>query len=177
MRLIGWIRIGDKAACGATVLTGNSTTNSHGRALAHVGSRMACRKNCVIIQGHPFVTFDGKQTPHHGHLTSGGCPLISTLNDIHGWGAAEGEEIPVRFVQDEEGVWVGKMNEGYDQHFLLADEATGSPLVNRYYRMSCNGRIIEGKTDSDGKTEKVVSDDPVEVTIEIMPEGYAGGGR
>ncbi|MCL1620494.1 PAAR domain-containing protein [Ralstonia pseudosolanacearum] len=77
MKLIGWIRHGDKAACGGTVIEGNLTTNSHGRSLAYVGAHMACPKGCVIVEGHPFVTFDGKMTPHHGHRTSYGCPLIT----------------------------------------------------------------------------------------------------
>ena len=63
-------------------------------------------------------------------------------------GNASGEDIPARFVQDDEGEWIGKMNEGYDQHFVL--------------------------TDSKGRTKKVSSDDAAEVTIEVMPEGYTG---
>jgi hypothetical protein len=43
--------------------------------------------------------------------------------------------------------------------------------------MTCNGKVIEGKTDSNGKTEKVSSDTPAEVTIEIMPEGYTGAAK
>ncbi len=182
MSIIGWIRQGDKASCGGTVIEGYLTSTSHGRACTFKGAKMACRKNCVVVEAYPFFTLpNGQPVPHHGHKTSGNCPLESTLNGIDGLdnesgGGADGGggEIPVRFVQNEDGEWVGKMNEGYDQHFVLTDEETGQALVNRYYRMTCNGKVTEGRTDASGKTKKVSSDDPAEVTIEIMPEGYAG---
>ncbi|WP_058894721.1 PAAR domain-containing protein [Herbaspirillum rubrisubalbicans] len=175
MKIIGWIRYGDKAACGGTVIEGDQTCLSHGRAYAFQGARMACRKNCIIAHGFPRSTLtNGRSQVIHGMKTSAGCPLQSTLNEIDGVGSDDGEEIPVRFVQNDEGEWIGKMNEGYDQHFVVTDEQTGQALANRYYRMTCNGKVIEGKTDIDGKTSKVSSDDPVEVTIEVMPEGYTG---
>ena len=177
MKIIGWIRYGDKTACGGTVIEGDQNCISHGRAYAFQGARIACRKNCVILEGFPrSMLTNGRQQVLHGMVTSGGCPCYSTLNDIDGVGNESGKKIPIRFVRNEKGDWVGKMNEGYDQHFVLTDEETGQPLSNRYYRMTCNGKVIEGKTDSNGKTEKVYSDDPGEVTIEIMPEGYTGVG-
>ena len=111
----------------------------------------------------------------HGMKTTGGCPLLSTLNGRDGVSNAFGEAPPVRFVRNDSGEWTGKANEGYDQHFLLLDEQTGNPLPNRYYRMTFKGKVIEGKSDADGKTERVSADDPAEVSIEVMPEGYAGG--
>lgn len=175
MKIIGWIRYGDKTACGGTVVEGLPNCTSHGRAISFQGARIACRKGCVIVEGFPRATLpNGRPRVIHGMITSGGCPCYSTLNDIDGVGNESGEEIPIRFVQNEEGDWVGKMNEGYDQHFVLTDDETGQPLANRHYRMTCNGKVIEGKTDSNGKTEKISSDDPAEVTIEVMPEGYTG---
>lgn len=80
--------------------------------------------------------------------TSGGCPLLSTLNDTDGVSNSDEEDVPVRFVLDNAGVWVGKTDEGYDQHFVLTDEKTGVPLPDRYYRMTFNGKTVEGKTDA-----------------------------
>jgi uncharacterized Zn-binding protein involved in type VI secretion len=175
MNIIGWIREGDKAACGGTVVEGDLTCTSHGRAYSFHGARMACRKNCVIAEGFIRSTLtNGRSQVIHGMMTSGGCPLTSTLNDIDGVGNESGDEIPIRHVQNEDGEWVGKMNEGYDQHFHLTDEVTGQSLGNRFYRMTCNGRVIEGYSDSNGHTSKIETDDPAEVTIEIFPEGYTG---
>lgn len=177
MNTIGWIRYGDKAACGGVVVEGSTTEISHGRPLAYYGARMACRKHCVIMEAHPcFTLSNGRQVPHHGHITTNGCPLESTLNDIHGWLNESGSAIPIRFAKDAEGEWVGKHNEGYDQIFHLTDDVTGEPLANRHYRMTFNGEVIEGKTDNEGRTSKVIADDPGEVQIEIFPEGYDGSG-
>jgi uncharacterized Zn-binding protein involved in type VI secretion len=175
MEIIGWIRQGDKAACGGLVAEGDQSCISDGRPYTFQGARLACKKNCVIAEGYAHSTLtNGRSQVIHGMKTSGGCPLLSTLNDFDGVGNERGAEIPIRFVQDNEGAWVGKTNEGYDQHFVLTDEKTGAPVADRYYRMTFNGKTVEWKTDANGKTAKVAADDPSEVAIEIMPEGYTG---
>lgn len=94
MKIIGWIREGDRAACGATVIEGDPTCRSHGRAYAFVGARMACPKNCVIAQGFVRSTLtNGRAQVIHGMKTSGGCPCLSSLNDIDGVGNSDGETI------------------------------------------------------------------------------------
>jgi uncharacterized Zn-binding protein involved in type VI secretion len=175
MEIIGWIRQGDKAACGGLVAEGDPFCISDGKPYAFQGAQLACKKNCVIAEGYLHSTLtNGRSQVIHGMKTSGGCPLLSTLNDFDGVGNERGTEIPIRFVQNDAGEWVGKTNEGYDQHFILTDEQTGKPLPNRYYRMNFNGEVIEGKSDANGKTQKVTASDPAEVTIEIMQEGYTG---
>ncbi|MGA4237886.1 PAAR domain-containing protein [Ralstonia nicotianae] len=156
MKLIGWIRHGDKAACGGTVIEGNLTTNSHGRSLAYVGAHMACPKGCVIVEGHPFVTFDGKMTPHHGHRTSYGCPLISTLNDVHGWGEG-GENVAEQFFLNADGEWAGVKEPSpheaaYDeQPQLAAPPIEGVP----YYIETMDGRTFAGRTGADGLLPRI----------------------
>lgn len=178
MRIIGWIREGDQAACGGTVAEGDGHRISWGKACAFEGARMDCPGDCVIAEGYAHSRLaNGRKQVVHGMKTSGGCPLLSTLNDRDGVGTSRGEPVPIRFVRDETGAWTGKMNEGYDQQFVLTDEETGRALVHRSYRMTCNGKTIEGQTDADGKTHAVASDDPSTVTIEGMPEGWTGGAR
>jgi len=175
MKIVGWIRQGDQAACGATVAEGDQLCISMGKAYAFEGARMDCSGTCVIAEGvASWQLTNGSNQVIHGMKTNRGCPLLSTLNDIDGIGRAGGPDVPIRFVQDDAKNWVGKTNEGYDQQFVLTDEQTGMPLPNRHYRLTSNGKTIEGKTDADGKTERIASDDPAEVTIDIMPEGYAG---
>ncbi|MET3132216.1 putative Zn-binding protein involved in type VI secretion [Oxalobacteraceae bacterium GrIS 1.11] len=176
MKIIGWIRVGDKAACGGTVIEGLSTNKIHGIESSYEGAKMDCRKNCHIGEAHPTNKLaNGRNRPHHGHRTMPGmCPLISTVNDICGRGNDTNAEIPIHFIQNEDGEWIGKSNEGYDQHFHLIDEVTGKPLAKRFYRMTCNGRVIEGHTDNNGYTSKVETDVPASVKIEVFPEGYAG---
>ena len=170
MRIIGYIRKDDVAACGGKVIEGDETTISWDRPLTYQGAQLNCSKRCVIKDGLETDTLDGRQMVLHGMKTSGGCPLISTLNDLDGHGVEPGQEVPIRFVQ-ENGQWVGKMNEGFDQQFVLTDEATGDPLAHREYRIECDGKIIEGTTDGEGKTKTIEMNDPANAKITIMPEG------
>lgn len=92
MKIIGWIRYGDKTACGGTVVEGLPNCTSHGRAISFQGARIACRKGCVIVEGFPRATLpNGRPRVIHGMVTSGGCPCYSTLNDIDGVGNESGE--------------------------------------------------------------------------------------
>lgn len=85
MQIIGWIRVSDKAACGSAVAEGSSCEFSDGIGYSFQGARMACTKGCVIADGYPDSTLsNGKAQVLHGQLTSGGCPLISTLNGVDG---------------------------------------------------------------------------------------------
>ncbi|MDR9834068.1 PAAR domain-containing protein [Herbaspirillum huttiense] len=178
MKIVGWIRYGDKTACGGTVMQGDPTCISYGKPYAFQGALIACRKKCIIADAYPLSTLtNGRAMVIHGMKSSTGCPIQSTLNNIDGVGVDDNTQIPLRFVQDEAGEWIGKMNEGYDQHFLLKDDVLGELLADRHYRMTFKGNVLEGKTDSSGKTQKVAFDDPADVTIEVMPEGYQGASK
>lgn len=162
MKILGWIRYGDKAACGGLVVEGDPTFKSHGQPLAYYGAHIACRKHCVIAQAHPCFTLpNGLQVPHHGHVTTGGCPLESTLNDVHGWINEGGDVIPEDFQQNSNGKWLSMLappaHEDYshDQHLILEDQ-DGQVLEGIPYRLiDVRGRITEGTTAVDGKTESV----------------------
>ncbi len=56
----------------------------------------------------------------------------------------------------------------YDQHFLIEDEETGEPLVNRPYRLTYSGGVIDGRTDSHGHTQRIGSDNAETVRLEIF---------
>jgi len=85
MRIIGWIREGDKAACGGTVSEGSTEEFSDGIGYSFQGAHIACGGSCVIAEGYPTSTLsNGKAQVLHGQLTSGGCALLSTLNEVDG---------------------------------------------------------------------------------------------
>lgn len=170
IRTIGWIRKGDKAACGATVIEGIDWFNSHGQKIAVQGARMSCANGCVIAEGYPHSKVGTTPRVIHGMRTSCGCPLLSTLNNIDGVAKGSDEEVPIRYVM-ENGLWVGKTNEGFDQHFLLQDEVTGEPLAHRKYKITCNGKVFEGRTGIDGKTERIETNDPASAEIHVFAEG------
>ncbi len=154
MKIIGWIRYGDKAACGGTVVEGEPFVTSHGRPLAPYGARMACRKNCVIAQATPSTTLpSGRGIPHHGHITSGGCPLISTLNDIDGVGNQAGEPIATAFFQNAAGEWTPKIPDSqYDEKaHVVAEHTEGVP----YYIETTDGRVFKGTMPDDGELPRI----------------------
>lgn len=162
MKIIGWIRYGDKTACGGTVIEGDQTCISHGRAYAFQGARVACRKNCVIAHGFPRSTLtNGRAQVIHGMKTSAGCPLQSTLNEIDGVGNSNGEAVPDSFKPGPDGEWIPvytplKQEDcDYDQHVILEDQE-GNPLEGIPYRIfDAQGAIIEGITATDGKTKVI----------------------
>lgn len=85
MTTTGFVRVGDKTECGGTVLEGDETCVSHGRAYAFQGARVSCRKRCVIAEGDMrHILTNGRPRVMHGMKTSGGCVCESTLNGVDG---------------------------------------------------------------------------------------------
>ena len=85
MKIAGFIRVGDKTGCGGTVLEGDETCVSHGRAYAFQGARVSCRKRCVIAEGvMHMILANGRPRVTDGMKTSGGCVCESTLNGVDG---------------------------------------------------------------------------------------------
>ena len=162
MNIIGWIREGDAAACGGSVKQGHPLFISHGRALAHHGSPMACKKNCLIEVGeHHFTLPDGLPQALHGDKSSGGCPLMSTLNGIHGVANASGAPLvtsyfhsvaaPLTMVEAvPEKPWLPGQ---YDDRYVLLGVSDSEPLANLAYAIEReDGSIEHGVTDADGHT-------------------------
>ncbi len=160
MSIIGWIREGDKAACGGTVAEGLNTCTGLGVPYTFQGARMACRNNCVIVEGYSRATLaNGCSRVIHGMRTSGGCPVYSTLNDLDGVGNESGDAIPLGFIQDHNGQWIGNaagvsssVRQAYDEQFLLLG-GDGRALAGTYYTAKLtSGELVHGETDDEGKT-------------------------
>jgi uncharacterized Zn-binding protein involved in type VI secretion len=166
MNIIGWVREGDAAACGGSVKQGHPAFISHGRPLAHDGSPMACKKNCVVKAGeHHFTLPDGLLQALHGDKTSGGCPLASTLNGIHGVDNPSGAPIVTAYFQPAAAAltavgldlallgdepWVPGQ---YDDRYVLLSASNGEPLADTVYAIVReDGSIEHGTTDAGGNT-------------------------
>jgi len=171
MKIIGWIRQGDKAACGGTVIEGDHTSSCYGRPLSYTGAHMACRKNCVIVEGHPLASMDGRTLVLHGHRTSNGCPLISTVNDVAGWGNEGGDPVAAEFFQNADGHWAPKVADGqYDeQPHLVAPPIAGVP----YYIETMDGRTFSGRTGADGLLPRIDTYGEDEYTVHWGDEALA----
>lgn len=158
MKIIGWIRKGDKTACGGTVAEGLPNWISHGREIAFQGARIDCRKGCVIVDGYQYSTLpNGRPMVLHGMVTSGGCPCYSTLNDIHGVGNASGKAIAEQHVLNSKGEWVpvkepASLGNPYDELAqLAAPPIEGVP----YYVATTDGRTFSGRTGADGLLPRI----------------------
>ncbi|WP_198118800.1 PAAR domain-containing protein [Massilia rhizosphaerae] len=158
MKIIGWIRLGDKAACGGKVAEGLDTCTSHGVPYTYQGARMACRKNCMIAEGFSRSTLsNGRCRVIHGMSTSGGCPLYSTLNDIDGVGNESGEAIAEKHFLNADGQWVSVKEPGpkealYDERpQLVAPPIEGVP----YFIETLDGRTFSGRAEADGLLARI----------------------
>jgi hypothetical protein len=139
---------------------------------------MACNKQCIITQGDDHTTLpNGRSRVLHGMLTSAGCQLQSSLNDIDGLENVGNQRIYSAFVPSQNGKWKSinppeqQHDRQYDEYFILMDEKTGAPARNRFYRITLSsGEIIEGYTDKEGRTHYAISDQPVDLRLEIAPQ-------
>lgn len=176
MKIIGWIRLGDKASCGGVVAEGSSTEKSHGKGYAFQGATMTCNKGCRIVDGYAHAKLEnGMQRVTHGQCTSGGCALISTLNDIDGIGNASGANVADAFVQDAEGKLLDLFLPRppalceYDQHIVFTAE-DGSLLDDVHYQLyDTRGAVITGVTGKDGRTEIMGGDRGETLTVTLGP--------
>jgi uncharacterized Zn-binding protein involved in type VI secretion len=153
MSIIGWIRQGDMAACKAIVAEGCQENISYGRAMAYQGAKMACGRRCVIAGGYEHsVLQNGKNKVLHGMLTTGLCPLISTLNGIHGL-QITGAQDPPGPMPDPPPAHLQRPVEQVELHELQTRRvyADGSPIANVPYTATfSDGSTRSGTTDADG---------------------------
>lgn len=170
MRILGWIRVGDRAACGGTVAEGFERASYNCVPYSFEGAKMSCAQGCVIAEAlNTFKLANGKAVPHHGHRTSGGCPLNSTLNERWGHGNGAGNAVPLQYVPDGCGGWASSNHDSpYDLSFIVRDERTGHPVPHVPYRLVLeDGREIVGRTDAAGRTEIIHSDQPEHATLTV----------
>ncbi|WP_293935430.1 PAAR domain-containing protein [Iodobacter sp.] len=170
------IRIGDKTSHGGVVVSGAAHRNMFGKAVAREGDMVSCpipgHGSCPIIEGDPSWNVDGKPVALEGHKTACGAVLFSSMPEVdrsyEGSGAAStGAANTARAISASA---LAAASGEFDQHFLLQDEITGAPLVNRKYSIKWSGGTIEGRTDEHGLTQKTSSAKAEEITIEVFSE-------
>lgn len=79
----GVIRLGDLTSHGGKVITANSRSTVHGSKVARKGDACTCpikgHSNCFIAEGDAAFVLDGIPVAFHGHKTSCGATLISSM--------------------------------------------------------------------------------------------------
>ncbi|MBN3838036.1 MULTISPECIES: PAAR domain-containing protein [Burkholderia] len=77
----GIIRVGDRHSHGGTVETGAPNSKVMGRAVGRIGDRCVCPEHgeVVIADGDGSFKVEGANAAFHGHKTSCGAVLFSSL--------------------------------------------------------------------------------------------------
>lgn len=79
----GVIRLGDMTSHGGKVVAASGTSSVNGIAVARQGDTCICpisgHSPCVIVEGDPLVLVGGIPVAFHGHKTSCGATLISSV--------------------------------------------------------------------------------------------------
>jgi len=157
LEIIGWLRQGDKAACGGSIAEGDPFVISHGRPYTFQDAKMACKRNCSIAEGYQFsILTNGKAQVLHGMKTSSGCPLLSTLNDTDGVGNQSDSLVPTSYFLNADGFWAGAQQvpdeEPFDEQAKLrAPRAEGMP----YFVETMDGHTFSGRVGPDGLLPRI----------------------
>lgn len=177
--LLAVIRRGDSTSHGGKVIEGfpDGHLGVDGIAAAGLGHAVSCPKHAGpqrIAEGESSFRVRGVPIALEGMVTTCGAVLIPSQYrmKVERRQKACLADIKV-FVGGEAGGQGPGTSEThpYDQRFQLADEANGEPLANRFYRIRVQGAIYEGRTDSQGCSQRISAGEAHMATIEIFGEG------
>jgi uncharacterized Zn-binding protein involved in type VI secretion len=182
-----FIVIGDQTDHGGVVVGASGTTDTHSRRIARVGDQVTCPKKghgtTVIVSGDPTMIIDGMPAARHGDKCACGATLIASqfVSATADGGAANPQAAST--AQADHAAQLGQPGApgavhheaspltavvSHDQYFVLTDEVTGAPLAQWRYRLTCNGKTIEGTTDEAGQTKKIAAKERSDVKIELL---------
>ena len=171
------IRLGDRTSHGGYVVSATSRFIVMDQPVARLGDKCTCPKkghnNCYIVEGDPDWTIDGVPVALEGHKLSCGAVLISSMPNAgrEDWSGNETGVDHVAGANLASSTAAQNERHEFDQHFLVVDMSTGKPLLDFPYRLDLeSGHSIEGRTNSDGKTEKISSHNAEEVVLHVYEE-------
>lgn len=174
----GLIRLDDPTSHGGKVISATSRFIVDGKPVARVGDKCSCpipgHGSETIVEGDPDWTIDGMPLAYEGCKTDKGATLITTTGlaktngpcgDKVSSGAASSHSSSSSSTTQQEG----------DQHFVLTDEKTGSPLINVAYEINTkSGRRISGRTNEKGQTGLITGEVGVDANIIVFEDPTKG---
>lgn len=163
------IRLGDPTTHGGVVVSASSDTKMFGKEVACLGDHVTCpikgHGSCVIAEGDPTWTIDGRHVALEGHKTSCGASLISTLENVtrsyEGMGAAAVGA--ANTAHGKNSTTTRKQDLQFDEQLRFVS-AQGLPYANIEYVLTLgNDSTASGRTDEKGRTERIATDRPVTI--------------
>lgn len=178
MAIVGFIVVGDRTSHGGTVISGDMTFTVDGQPIARVGDKVICPRckttASIVTSRFPTVSAFGQNMAYDQDATSCGALLISRHNGHAGWdpnpgGNVESSAKPTVASPEPVDDHSPKKVPRFQEHFILHDD-DGALMANVPYRaITGDGRIFEGKTDSQGRTSVIWTDAPNAVELTVGP--------
>ena len=152
--ILGSICVGDKTSCGGIVATGSQVSSVNGKGIARMGDKIACKHNCVIVEGNMAEIIDGAPMALHSAATSHGCTCLSRNNDFNGDGKTAAEIATVPAAADAGIAYMSEtaqlLNEDQWVEFRLVN-GDDEPIPDQPFELTDpSGRKIAGSLDSAG---------------------------
>ncbi len=170
------IVVGDKTSHGGVVISGSPFSDIDGKAIARIGDKVTCPQKghggvTVIVTGDQTVMIDGSPVARHGDQTACGATLISSqMLTYVDYGNSAGGAATAAGQMGTASSFAGNNQKAsdFDQHFHVTDEQ-GNPLADWPYKIKLeSGKIVSGRTDSEGKTQKIASGAPENATLHVF---------
>lgn len=170
------IRLGDPTSHGGVVVSAESNFIMFGKPVALVGDVCTCpikgHDHCVIMEGDPLWTFNGRGVALDGALLSCGGFAMSTLSQVtrsyEGDGSAfDGGASGGIESADAMGEDIDPENPG---RFELIDEITNEVISDDPYRMGYHDQKGQGTTDAQGITPAIEDIHATQARFLIRPE-------
>lgn len=172
------IVVGDRTSHGGVVVSGSPFSDVDGKAIARIGDKVTCPQKghgnvTTIVTGDQTVLIDGSPVARHGDKTACGATLLSSQiaayvdygSTTDGNGPAKNtNHVPAA---NSKLANPGDTQQAYDLQFLVKGEQTGAPQYGVPYRITLDdGRVVTGRTDKNGLTQKVCANYPATASIE-----------
>lgn len=160
------VTLGASTTAGGKVISASSHGAINGVPIALENDGIfcpACKSNGKILCVGPRIpeTWNGKQVALENDLCICGCfpsPRLLANQSLRSQVAGDGTAAGTPPTGDCAAQALSPAAKSYDLHFLVIDQADGSPVADWPYIIElAGGKHIEGRTDHTGRTSKVAA--------------------
>lgn len=174
MSIVGFIVLGDRTSHGGVVVSGDPAWKIDGQPIARVGDKVTCprckKETTIVSSRFPAVTDGGKAVAYDQDVTDCGAVLYSRHNNHAGWGS-KGANDPASTVNPN----LPREAPSFQEHFVLRNNKTGETLAGVPYTIKTgDGKVFEGTTDAEGRTDVVWTNSPLPVEVVAHPKPAGG---